>query len=68
MKRQSETSPAAMVGAYPFAQWLAANGIPRSTGYDYLAEGRIRTFKLGRRRYVSAADAAQFFADAQAAS
>lgn len=39
--------------AYPIDEFGKQNGIPRTTLYGLIAAGKLRTFKIGRRRYVS---------------
>lgn len=63
MSKQTKTVEAL---AHPFADWLDAHGIAKSTGYELVAKGELQTFKLGKRRYISAEAARQFFARAEA--
>ena len=46
--------------AYPFKLFCALHGISRQTGYRLLAQGKLRTFKAGRKRLVSREAAAEF--------
>lgn len=53
--------------AYTIDEFGKATGIPRTTIYDLIAEEKLRTYKVGRRRYVSAAAARDFIAQMEAA-
>jgi hypothetical protein len=48
--------------AYWLRNWCAANGIPNTLAYREIAEGRLTTFRIGRRRYVTESASKQYFA------
>ncbi len=41
--------------AYSISEAITVTGFPRNRVYTLIAEGKLRTFKHGRRRYISAA-------------
>lgn len=51
--------------AYTLDEFCAASGLTRTRAYDEIAAGRLRTFKVGRRRMVSADAARDFLARAE---
>jgi len=40
--------------AFSIEETISVTGFPRNRVYALIAEGKLRTFKHGRRRYVSA--------------
>jgi hypothetical protein len=49
--------------AYPLRAWCAANGIPTTAAYTEIKEGRLKTLKIGRRRYISDKASREYFAE-----
>ncbi|MCB1635687.1 MAG: hypothetical protein KDI51_13940 [Xanthomonadales bacterium] len=56
MNKPKQSKPQPM--AYSLASFCDAYDVPRSRAYEEIAAGRLQTFKIGRRRMVSAAAAA----------
>lgn len=46
--------------AFTIEQFIGAFKIGRTTAYDEIATGRLHTYKVGRRRYISARAAAEW--------
>lgn len=51
---------------YTIPQFAGLYGISRSQVFEEISSGRLRTYKVGRRRFISAAAAAQWLADREA--
>lgn len=47
--------------------WCEAHDVPKSKAYQLVASGELQTFKVGRRRFVSAAESRRFFERLEAA-
>ena len=54
--------------SYTIAQFCEATGTTRSATYKAIAEGALQTFKIGRRRMVSARAAQDYIGKLEAAS
>lgn len=54
--------------AYSIKEFEQAIGISHSTMYELLAAGEIRTFTIGRRRFISAEALKEFIEKREAAS
>ncbi|MES2101676.1 MAG: helix-turn-helix domain-containing protein [Pseudomonadota bacterium] len=54
--RPSNPSPA----AFTIPQFIEAFGVGRTSAYEEIAAGRLATYKVGRRRYISAHAAAEW--------
>lgn len=50
---QQQRSGDVAVRAWPFREWCRVRGIGVTTGYEELKAGAIRTYKVGRNRFVS---------------
>lgn len=46
--------------AYTFEQFIGAAKVGRTKAYEEIASGRLATYKVGRRRYISAHAAAEW--------
>ena len=46
--------------AFTIEQFLSVFKVGRTTAYEEIGSGRLNTYKLGRRRYVSAHAAAEW--------
>lgn len=54
--------------SYSIEDFCEATGTTRTTAYKAIADGRLRSFKLGRRRMISAGAAQEFIARLEADS
>ena len=46
--------------AYTVEQFIGATKVGRTKAYEEIASGRLATYKVGRRRYISAHAAAEW--------
>lgn len=46
----------------PFRTWLSANGIGTTKGYQLVKEGKLKTVKIGKNRFITE-QAAQAFVE-----
>ncbi|PJB72849.1 MAG: hypothetical protein CO093_02045 [Alphaproteobacteria bacterium CG_4_9_14_3_um_filter_47_13] len=46
----------------PFRQWLSANGIGVTKGYQLVAQNKLKTVKIGKNRFITE-ESAQAFID-----
>lgn len=46
----------------PFRPWLSANGIGVTKGYQLVNQGKLKTVKIGKNRFVTDQDADEFIA------
>lgn len=51
---------------YTIPQFVAFYGVGRTRVFEEINSGRLKTYKVGRRRYISATAAAQWLADREA--
>lgn len=49
-----------MQHAFTIPQFIDAYGVSRNTVYEEIARGRLASYQLGRRRYISANAAAEW--------
>lgn len=64
---QTNPNPNARPGAFSIPEFAAAYKIGRSTVYELLDAGEIRSFHVGRRRLISFAAAAEWQQTCEAA-
>lgn len=56
MNNSAATAPS----AFTIEQFIAAFKVGRTSAYEEIATGRLATYKVGRRRYISARAAAEW--------
>ncbi len=47
---------------YPFRPWLFANGLKPTRGYQLVKEGKLKTVKIGKNRFITDNAADEFIA------
>lgn len=65
----SEVLQAALAAkSLTIAEWCAVRRVGRTRAFEEISSGRLRTYKVGRRRYISSEADAQWARDREAES
>lgn len=65
----SEVLQAALAAkSLTIAEWCAVRRVGRTRAFEEISTGRLRTYRVGRRRYISAEADAQWQRDREAES
>ena len=53
-------APPGLRPSYPFREGLQTLGVSPTTGYQLLKDGALRTYLVGRKRFISGTEIARF--------
>lgn len=65
---QSVRAAVAATKSYTVPEWCHARRVGRTRAYEEISSGRLKTYKVGRRRFISADADAQWQRDREAES